>query len=182
MEAGNEYIDGIHWYVVHTYSGYENKVKTNLEKIVENRSLQELIYDIRIPTATGIEGEGEDAKEVEVKIYPSYVMIKMIMNDFTWHIIRNITGVTGFVGSGATPIPLSDAEVASLGMDMVLDEPALAYGVGDSVSIKSGPFQGFVGKVEEISADGQTVRILASMFGRETPVEIDVKSVEPLKI
>lgn len=181
MDATNDYIDGIHWYVVHTYSGYENKVKTNLEKIVENRSLQELIYDIRIPTTTELEGEGEDAKEVEVKIYPSYVMIKMIMNDFTWHIIRNITGVTGFVGSGATPIPLTDAEVASLGVDTV-STPSLAYGVGDSVSIKSGPFQGFIGKVEEISADQKTVRILASMFGRETPVEIDAKSVEPLKI
>ncbi len=177
----DDYIDGIHWYVVHTYSGYENKVKTNLEKIVENRSLQELIYDIRIPTVTEIQGEGEDAKEVETKIYPSYVLIKMIMNDFTWYIIRNVTGVTGFVGSGATPIPLSDAEVASMGVDATAAAPALAYGVGDSVSIKSGPFQGFIGRVEEISADQKTVRILASMFGRETPVEIEAENIELLK-
>lgn len=176
----DDYIDGIHWYVVHTYSGYENKVKSSLEKIVENRSLQELIYDIRIPTVTEIQGEGEEAKEVEVKIFPSYVMIKMIMNDFTWHIIRNITGVTGFVGSGGAPIPLTDAEVASMGVDTVTT-PALAYGVGDSVSVKSGPFQGFIGRVEEISADQKTVRILASMFGRETPVEIEAENIELLK-
>ena len=103
MDA-RDYIDGIHWYVVHTYSGYENKVKTNLEKIVENRSLQELIYDIKIPTVSETVQEGEESKDVETKLYPSYVMIKMIMNDFTWHIIRNITGVTGFVGSSG-PAP-----------------------------------------------------------------------------
>lgn len=179
MDA-SDYIDGIHWYVVHTYSGYENKVKTNLEKIVENRSLQELIYDIKIPTVSETVQEGEESKDVETKLYPSYVMIKMIMNDFTWHIIRNITGVTGFVGSGATPIPLSDAEVAEMGVDTQV-APALAYGVGDSVSVKSGPFQGFIGRVEEISADQKTVRILASMFGRETPVEIEAENIELLK-
>jgi transcriptional antiterminator NusG len=180
MDA-NDYIDGIHWYVVHTYSGYENKVKTSLEKIVANRSLQELIYDVQIPTRKEISGEGEDAKEVEQKIYPSYVMIKMIMNDFTWHIIRNITGVTGFVGPGSNPTPLTDAEVAALGVETVL-APTLAYGVGDSVTIKSGPFQGYIGKVEEISPDQKTIRILASIFGRETPVEIESKNAELLKI
>lgn len=180
MDA-NDYIDGIHWYVVHTYSGYENKVKTNLEKIVENRSLQELIYDIKIPTVTEVQEQGDQSKEVEVKLYPSYVMIKMIMNDFTWHIIRNITGVTGFVGSGATPAPLTDAEAEAMGVDTRIAPAALAYGVGDSVSVKSGPFQGFVGRVEEISDDQKTVRILASMFGRETPVEIEAENIELLK-
>ncbi len=181
MDA-NDYIDGIHWYVVHTYSGYENKVKTNLEKIVENRSLQELIYDIRIPTITETQGEGENAKEVETKIYPSYVLIKMIMNDFTWHIIRNITGVTGFVGPGSNPTPLTDAEVAALGVDAAAAPAPLSYDVGDSVTIRSGPFSGFIGKVEEISADKKSVRILASMFGRETPVEVEADNVALLEV
>ncbi len=180
--SANDYIDGIHWYVVHTYSGYENKVKTSLEKIVENRSLQELIYDIKIPTVTEMRGEGEKAKEVEVKIYPSYVMIKMIMNDFTWHIVRNITGVTGFVGPGSNPTPLSDEEVASLGVEVAAVPAPLAYDVGDSVTIKSGAFSGFVGKVEEISADKKSVRILAYIMGRETPLEVEADNVAPLEI
>lgn len=177
----NQYAEGIRWYVVHTYSGYENKVKTNLEKIVENRSLQDLIYDIRIPTETVIEGEGADRKEVEVKIFPSYVLVKMIMNDKSWHVIRNITGVTGFVGPGSEPTPLSDEEVAALGVEHVgLTAPAFA--VGDQVRIKSGAMEGFVGRVDEISADFTKVKVMASMFGRETPVELDAADVELLKL
>ena len=189
MEANN-YIDGVKWYVVHTYSGYENKVKTNLEKIVDNRSLQNLIFDIRIPTETVIEGEGESAKEVEVKIFPSYVIVKMIMSDFTWHIIRNITGVTGFVGPGSAPTPLSPEEVASLGLEAPDDGAvqvkesavALAYGVGDSVRIKAGVFTGYIGKVDVISEDKKTVTVLVSMFGRETPTQLDAKDVEKLEV
>lgn len=173
MDA-NVYIDGIHWYVAHTYSGYENKVKTNLEKIVENRSLQELIYEIRIPTVTETVGEGESAREVETKVYPSYVFIKMVMNDFTWHIVRNITGVTGFVGPGSNPTPLSDAEVKSLGVALPARQ---AYGVGDIVTIKSGPLSGFTGKVEMIEVDKKRVHLVASIFGRETPVEEDADNV-----
>ena len=189
MEAHN-YIDGVKWYVVHTYSGYENKVKTNLEKIVDNRSLQNLIFDIRIPTETVIEGEGESAKEVEVKIFPSYVIVKMIMSDFTWHIIRNITGVTGFVGPGSAPTPLTAEEVAALGLESVDEETTeskesvitLAYGVGDSVRIKAGVFTGYIGKVDSISEDCKTVTVMVSMFGRETPTTLDSKDVEKLEI
>lgn len=189
MEANN-YIDGVKWYVIHTYSGYENKVKTNLEKIVDNRSLQNLIFDIRIPTETVIEGEGESAKKVEVKIFPSYVIVKMIMSDFTWHIIRNITGVTGFVGPGSAPTPLTPAEVADLGLEDEGEEAAagkigtvaLPYKVGDSVRVKSGVFTGYVGRVDTISEDGKSVTVMVSMFGRETPAQLDSSDVEILEI
>ncbi|MBQ7354643.1 MAG: transcription termination/antitermination factor NusG [Clostridia bacterium] len=174
----NQYAEGIRWYVVHTYSGYENKVKTNLEKIVENRGLQDLIYDIKIPTETVIEGEGEDRKEVEVKLFPSYVMVKMIMNDKSWHAVRNITGVTGFVGPGSAPVPLSDAEVEALGVERSDLLPKLGYNVGDNVRIIRGAMKDFIGRVDEISPDCKKIKVLASLFGRETPVELDADDVE----
>ena len=177
MLDSNLYISGVHWYVVHTYSGYENKVKSSLEKIVVNRGLQNLIFDITIPTVKEIVGEGEDAKEVETKLYPSYVMVKMIMNDFTWYIVRNITGVTGFVGPGSHPTPLTDEEVAKLGVQNVVEKKS-GVNVGDNVTIKSGPFKGFSGAVEAVSEDGKTVRVLASIFGRSTPVEVESENVE----
>ena len=164
--------------MVHTYSGYENKVKTNLEKIVENRGLQDLIYDIKIPTETVIEGEGEDRKEVEVKLFPSYVMVKMIMNDKSWHAVRNITGVTGFVGPGSAPVPLSDAEVEALGVERSDALPKLGYNVGDNVRIINGAMKDFIGRVDEISPDCKKIKVLASLFGRETPVELDADDVE----
>ena len=173
-------MDGARWYVAHTYSGYENKVKTNLEKIVENRSLQNKIFDIQIPTVTEIVQEGETSKEVESKVFPSYVLIKMIMTDETWHVVRNITGVTGFVGPGSRPIPLTDDEVAAIGVE----KPAttvLTFEVGDSVKIISGALNGFVGRVEEISEDKKKIKVMASMFGRETPVELESSSVERIK-
>ena len=166
------------WYVVHTFSGYENKVATNLEKIVENRGLQDLIYDIKIPTETVIEGEGEDRKEVEVKLFPSYVMVKMIMNDKSWHAVRNITGVTGFVGPGSAPVPLSDAEVEALGVERSDVLPKLGYNVGDNVRIINGAMKDFIGRVDEISPDCKKIKVLASLFGRETPVELDADDVE----
>lgn len=176
--------------MLHTYSGYENKVKTNLEKIVDNRSLQNLILDIRIPTETIIEGEGESAKKVESKIFPSYVIIKMVMSDFTWHIIRNITGVTGFVGPGSAPTPLTPTEVEELGLESSDEESsqakvsalALDYKVGDSVRVKSGVFTGYVGRVDSISEDGKSVTVMVSMFGRETPAQLDSTDVEILEI
>ena len=174
----NQYAEGIRWYIVHTYSGYENKVKTNLEKIVENRSLQDLIYDIKIPTETVIEGEGDDRKEVEVKLFPSYVMVKMIMNDKSWHAVRNITGVTGFVGPGSAPVPLSDAEVEALGVERIDALPKLGYNVGDNVRIINGAMKDFIGRVDEISPDCKKIKVLASLFGRETPVELDADDVE----
>jgi transcriptional antiterminator NusG len=178
----NQYAEGIRWYVVHTYSGYENKVKTNLEKIVENRGLQDLIFDIKIPTETVIEGEGENRKEVEVKLFPSYVMVKMIMNDKSWHVIRNITGVTGFVGPGSAPVPLTDAEVEALGVEHSDVLQKLAYNVGDNVRIIHGAMKDFIGRVDEISPDCKKIKVLASFFGRETPVELDADDVELYRI
>lgn len=180
MSDFNEAIPEVRWYVAHTYSGYEHKVKTNLEKIVENRGLGHLIEDVRIPVETVIENEGEEnEKTVERLIYPSYVLVKMLMSDETWHVVRNITGVTGFVGPGSKPVPLTDEEVASMGIEVHHAE--LAYAVGDNVKITGGPLSGFVGVVEEISDDKKTIKVMASMFGRETPVELTSDSVELLK-
>lgn len=172
-----EYMDGARWYVAHTYSGYENKVKTNLEKIVENRRLQDKIFDIQIPVMTETVQDGEKTTEVEAKVFPSYVLVKMIMTDETWHVVRNITGVTGFVGPGSRPVPLTDDEVAAIGVE----KPAvtvLSFEVGDSVKIIAGALSGFIGRVEEISDDKKKVKVMASMFGRETPVELETTSVE----
>ncbi len=175
-----EYMDGARWYVAHTYSGYENKVKTNLEKIVENRSLQDKIFDIQIPVMTEMVQEGDTAKEVESKVFPSYVLVKMIMTDETWHVVRNITGVTGFVGPGSRPIPLTDDEVAAIGVEKPVTT-VLSFEVGDSVKIIAGALAGFIGRVEEISDDKKKVKVMASMFGRETPVELETSSVERIK-
>lgn len=172
------------WYVAHTYSGYENKVKANLEKIVDNRQLHHMIQDIRIPTEIVQENDGVDeegnvkTKEIENKLLPSYVLIKMIMTDATWHVVRNISGVTGFVGPGSKPTPLSDAEVERIGIEK--KEISLEFNVGDSVEIISGSLSGFTGKVLEISDDKKKIKILASMFGRETAVELDSENVKPL--
>ena len=168
------------WYVVHTYSGYENKVKANLEKIVENRGLQHLIFDSIIPVEIVNEGTEEDVKEVENKIFPSYLLVKMIMSDESWHVVRNIRGVTGFVGPGSKPVPLTDEEVASIGIET--RAITLAYNVGDSVKIKSGTLSGFIGRVEEISEDKKKIKVMATIFGRETPVELDSDSVEILEV
>ena len=166
------------WYVVHTYSGYENKVATNLEKMVENRGISDLIQDIRIPTelVSEITPDGDKPKEVERKLYPCYVFVKMVMNPETWHIVRNTTGVTGFVGPGSAPTPLSPAEVEAMGVEIKVIE--VNYAVGDSVKICSGPLSGFIGVVEEISADMTKVTVSASLFGRETKVELDTDQVE----
>lgn len=167
------------WYVVHTYSGYENKVKSNIEKIVENRNLGHLIMDIKIPMETVVELNGKEEKEVEKKLFPSYVLVKMVMNDESWHIIRNSTGVTGFVGPGSKPVPLTESEVEALGVEVrVID---IKYEVGDNVTICDGPLTGFIGLVEDISADKKKVMVTASMFGRETKVELDSMQVKPLE-
>lgn len=180
MSDFNESIPEVRWYVAHTYSGYENKVKTNLEKIVENRGLHHLIEDVRIPVEIEVENEGEeDEKEVENKVFPSYVLIKMLMTDESWHVVRNIRGVTGFVGPGSKPVPLTDEEVAAIGVETRVVN--LEYAVGDSVKIVAGPLSGFVGVVEEISDDKKKIKVVASMFGRETPVELDSDSVEVIK-
>ena len=159
------------WYVVHTYSGYENKVAQNIEKIVENRGLEELILAVNV---TGEKGD----KEIERKLFPSYVLVKMVMNDETWHIIRNTTGVTGFVGPGSRPVPLTDEEVERMGVEIRTIE--IKFAVGDSVKIIDGPLAGFIGLVEEISADLKTVKVYASLFGRETKVELNSNLVAAL--
>ncbi len=168
--------DSAKWYVVHTYSGYENKVGSNLATIVENRSLQDLIQDIKIPTEKVTEIKDNVKREVERKVFPGYVLVKMVLNDETWHIVRNTRGVTGFVGSGSRPEPLTEAEVEKLGMEK--HEVEVNYAVGDSVRIVDGPLEGFVGTVDELDVDKNRVRVVVSMFGRETPVELELDQAE----
>ncbi len=168
--------DEAKWYVVHTYSGYENKVASNLEKTVENRNLQDLITEVRVPTETVTEVKDNKTREVERKIFPGYVLVKMILTDESWYVVRNIRGCTGFVGPSSDPVPLTDAEVAALGVETKQVE--VSYNVGDSVQIMDGPLEGFVGIVEEIDTEKNRVRVTVSMFGRETPVELELDQAE----
>ena len=167
------------WYVVHTYSGYENKVATNLETIVENRRLQDLIQEVKVPVE--MVPELKDGKErlVERKLFPGYVLVKMVMTDESWYIVRNCRGVTGFVGPSSKPEPLSDEEAEKLGMNTKA-ELTLDYAVGDNVQIIGGPLEGFVGVVDEIDLQAQKVKVKVSMFGRETPAELELGQVKPL--
>ena len=171
--------DGAQWYVVHTYSGYENTVKATIEKYVENRGLQDLIHEISIPLETVTEITDNGPKEVERKVFPGYVLVKMVMTDECWHIVRNIRGVTGVLGSGNKPIPLSESDIAALGVEK--REIVVGYEVGDSVKITDGALESFLGTVEEIDLDRSKVRVVVSMFGRETPVELELDQVEPVK-
>ena len=171
--------DGAQWYVVHTYSGYENTVKATIEKYVENRGLQDLIHEISIPLETVTEITDNGPKEVERKVFPGYELVKMVMTDECWHIVRNIRGVTGFLGSGNKPIPLSESDIAALGVEK--REIVVGYEVGDSVKITDGALESFLGTVEEIDLDRSKVRVVVSMFGRETPVELELDQVEPVK-
>ncbi len=168
---------GPRWYVAHTYSGYESKVKANLEKIVENRGLGDLIFDIRIPVETIVEVEGGVEKTVEVKIFPSYVYIKMVMTDASWHAVRNITGVTGFVGPGSRPTPLSEAEVEALNIEEV--KVRLTFKVGDNVQIVGGLFEGYSGTVQAISDDMRNVTVLVRRGRRDMPVELESSLIKP---
>ncbi len=167
------------WYVVHTYSGYENKVASNLEKTVENRQLHDLIQEVRVPTETVTEIKDNKKRDVERKIFPGYVLVKMILTDESWYVVRNIRGCTGFVGPSSKPIPLTDEEVARLGVEQKTIE--VSYGVGDSVHIIDGPLEGFVGTVEEVDIDKNRVRVTVSMFGRETPVELELDQAEAVE-
>ena len=169
--------DNASWYVVHTYSGYENTVKATIEKYVENRNMRDLIHEMSIPMETVTEITDNGPKEVERKVFPGYVLVKMVMNDETWHVVRNIRGVTGFLGEGNKAIPLSDADVAALGVEK--REVVVSYEVGDSVRITDGALESFLGTVEEIDLDRSKVRVVVSMFGRETPVELELDQVEP---
>ena len=171
---------GPRWYVAHTYSGYENKVKTSLEKIVENRGLGDLIFDVRVPVETIVEKNGSEEKITEVKVFPSYVLIKMVMTDESWHAVRNITGVTGFVGPGSRPTPLSEEEVAALNFEEEV-RVTLSYQEGDTVEIISGLFEGYNGVVQSISDDMKTVTVLVKRGRRDMPVELEASVLKLVK-
>ena len=165
------------WYVVHTYSGYENTVKTTIEKTVENRSLQDIIYQVAIPMETVTEITDNGPKTYDRKVFPGYVLVKMVMTDDAWYIIKNVRGVTGFVTSGSDkPTPLTDDEVYQLGMEK--REIVVGYKVGDTVAIIDGPLSGFNGVVEELDVEKNKVRVTVSMFGREMPVELELDQAE----
>ena len=177
MSNINEKNLGPRWYVAHTYTGYENKVKDNIEKIVENRGLAHLIYDVKVPVETTVEvnDKGEE-KIVETKLFPSYVFVKMTMNDESWHVVRNITGVTGFVGPGSEPTPLTDKEVEMFNVEVTSDEFDLK--IGDKVVVVSGIFEGYSGILQEISEDKKSLTILASTERRDIPIMVETKDVK----
>ena len=164
------------WYVVHTYSGYENKVATSIENAVENRKLNDLICEVRVPVETVTEIKDNVKREVERKIFPGYVLVKMVMTDDSWFVVRNIRGCTGFVGPNGKPVPLTEEEIAALGVEK--HEIEIRYAVGDTVSIVEGPLEGFSGVVDEIDREKNKVRVTISMFGRETPVELELEQAE----
>ena len=166
------------WYVVHTYSGYENKVKTDLEKTVKNRDLDEYFYEIIVPMEEQIEIKEGKRKANLKKVFPGYVLIKMIVTEETWYIVRNTRGVTGFVGSGTDPIPLTDEEIRKMGFEDIAIN--VDYNVNDNVQILGGPLNGYTGIVQEINKEKNKVKVLVSMFGRETPVELEFSQVQKL--
>ena len=166
------------WYVVHTYSGYENKVKTDLEKTIKNRELEDYFFDIIVPMEEQIEIKDRRKKTNLKKVFPGYVLIKMIVTEETWYIVRNTRGATGFVGSGTEPIPLTDEEIRKMGFE---DIPVkIDYSVDDNVQILGGPLDGYTGIVQEINAEKKKVKVLVSMFGRETPVELEFSQVQKI--
>ena len=163
------------WYVIHTYSGYENKVASDLATMVESRGMQDLIQDIKIPTETVTEIKDDVKREVVRKIFPGYVLIKMIVTDDSWYVVRNIRGCTGFVGPASKPVPLTDSEVAALGVEKHSVE--VQYAEGDNVKIISGPLEGYSGVVRTVDVDNNSVCVVLSMFGRETPVELELDQI-----
>ena len=167
------------WYVVHTYSGYENKVASDISSAVESRKLHGLICDVMVPTETVTEiSDNGKKRDVERKIFPGYVLVKMVMTDDSWYVVRNIRGVTGFVGPGSKPVPLTEDEVLALGVDKKQVE--VNFSVGDSVKITDGALEGFIGVVETIDLDNNKVTVVVSMFGRETPVELELDQIATL--
>ena len=164
------------WYVVHTYSGYENKVKTDLEKTIKNRELEDYIFDIIVPMEEQIEIKDGKRKTNLKKVFPGYVLIKMIVTEESWYIVRNTRGVTGFVGSGTDPIPLTEEEIRNMGFENV--PVNVDYEINDSVKILNGALENFIGTVQEINKEKHKVKVLVSMFGRETPVELEFSQVQ----
>ena len=166
------------WYVVHTYSGYENKVKANIEKTIENRHLEDQILEVRVPLQDVVEMKNGTSRQVQKKMFPGYVLLNMVMNDDTWYVVRNTRGVTGFVGPGSKPVPLSEEEMMSLGFkapDVVVD-----FAVGDTVVVTAGAWKDTVGVVQKLDYGKQTATINVEMFGRETPVEISFEEVRKM--
>lgn len=171
--------DKAHWYVVHTYSGHENKVKANIEKIVENRGMEDIILEVAVPTEEVVEVKNGKRKVKQKKIFPGYTIVKMYMTDESWYVVRNTRGVTGFVGPGSKPVPLTEDEVKNMGLEStVITE--IDIEVGDQINVISGPFENFSGVVEEINMEKQSMKVRISMFGRETPVELEFVQVEKL--
>lgn len=167
------------WYVVHTYSGHENKVKANIEKMVENRGMTDDIFEVIVPTEEYIDTKGEKKEVKERKLFPGYVILKMIINDESWYLVRNTRGVTGFVGPDSKPVPLSDSEVKELGVqDLTL--PSIDLEAGDSIKVTTGPFENFMGTVENINLEKNKIKVFVSMFGRETLVELDFTQIEKM--
>ena len=164
------------WYVVHTYSGYENKVKANIDKTIENRHLEDQILEVRVPMEDVVELKNGEKKQVQRKMFPGYVLIHMVMNDDTWYVVRNTTGVTGFVGSGTDPIPLTDEEIRAMGFEE--SSINVDYDINDSVQILNGPFKDSIGTVQKIDKEKHKVKVLISMFGRETPVELEFSQIQ----
>lgn len=166
------------WYVVHTYSGYENKVKANIEKTIENRHLEEEILEVRVPMQDVMEMKNGARKTVQKKMFPGYVLINMIMNDDTWYVVRNTRGVTGFVGPGSKPVPLTEAEMKPLGIKM--ENISVDFAEGDTVAVVAGVWKDTIGVVQRIDYGKQTATINVELFGRETPVEISFAEVRSM--
>jgi transcriptional antiterminator NusG len=181
-EAEKRPDDGRGWYVIHTYSGYEDKVKANLEHRIQNMDMAHKVFQVVIPSVNEIEIHEGQRRTVPRKIFPGYVLVEMIMDEQSWYVVRNTPGVTGFVGSGHQPTPLDEAEVKSILRQMRAEEPRVKVGfsIGQSVRVTDGPFIDFIGTVDEINLEKGKVRVLVSLFGRETPVELDFLQVERL--
>lgn len=173
-----EKTDKAYWYVIHTYSGYENKVKVNLDKTVLNRGFEEVILEVKVPMDETIEVKNGKKKHVMKKMYPGYVMIKMILDDETWYVVRNTRGVTGFVGPGSKPIPLTDKEVRTMGIEDV--QIKLDIEIGENVMVTSGPLESFIGVVKEVHPEKQKVKVIVSMFGRDTLIDLDFVQIKRL--
>jgi transcriptional antiterminator NusG len=170
------------WYVVHTNAGYENRVKTNLEKRVESMDMKDKIFRVLVPTEKEVTGRGGQRKTIEKKVFPGYVLVEMIMEDDSWYVVRNTPGVTGFVGPGSKPVPLTENEVNAImkQMGMVEGKPRIEFDLHQMVQVVDGPFKNFEGKVEEINREKGKVKVSVSMFGRETLVELDFHQVEKI--
>lgn len=166
------------WYVAHTYSGYENKVKADIEKTIENRNMQDVIQEISVPMEEVVEIKDDKKKTVMRKVFPGYVIIKMVMTDESWYVVRNCRGVTGFVGPGSKPVPLTEEEIAAIGLEK--KTVTVGFDVGDNIRVKYGPLEGFVGVINAIVMDKQKIKAKISMFGRDTDVELEFNQVEAL--